>query len=1156
MQAPGRSDVRSATAEQSVIAEPFGEICVEDGREWYRITDYDHADPFLVNVVTLGDLWLFVSSSGALTAGRYSADLALFPYETDDRLHRSGGRTGPLTLVRLGGGSHVWEPFAPHTPIGSVRRSIAKTAEGDQLRFTERHDDLGLTFSYTWSATPEFGFVRSCELSCAPDRGALDVEVLDGLVDVLPSGVELAIQQQSSTLVDAYRRSEYDDETEVALFTLEALISDRPDPAESLHAAVVWSRGLDNARVVLSDRQVRLFRSGRTLTPELLVTGRKGSFLLAGAARLEPGTPLEWTTVADTSRSHADVAKLRRWLRETPDPRPELDASVERMRHELVRLVASADGLQCTADRRVDINHYSNVLYNCMRGGVPLDDYRVEVADVERFVAARNRDAAQRFRSATAGLDPTVGLGEMHRLVIDDTDLFRLVDEYLPLAFSRRHGDPSRPWNEFRISADGEAPSFAYEGNWRDIFQNWEALVTSFPMLAHAVVAKFLNASTRDGHNPYRITSDGLDWETPDEGSWSNFGYWGDHQIVYLHRLLDLARRHVPGLLESLLGWVGYSSADVPYRMLPYRDMVADPKRTLRFDAHAQAQIDEQVRHIGADGKLVLDAARRVHHVSLAEKLLLPALAKVSSLVPGGGIWLNAQRPEWNDANNALAGIGLSVVTVVHLRDYLTFIDSLFSDSDAETVPLSPSVAIWLTEVLRICEEHADLADPERLDDTSRRALADRLGTAFEEFRARIYDHLPEPPLPTPLARLRQLVSAVQPHLDAITEAARRPDDLVDAYRLVTFEAGVARVKSLPLMLEGQVAVLGSDTTSPAVAAGMLDSLFASDLYQPDRRSFLLQPDDGRPSFMERNRVPAERINDELRGVLNGRSSLLEQDAEGSIRFASRLTSSRELASTLDELLSASRISPTERAEIAAAYEDVFGHQAFIGRAQTMYRYEGLGSIYWHMVMKLMVATQRQITAAVDSGVDSELVDQLIDHYRRIRAGLGFLKSAAEQGAFPLEPYSHTPADAGAQQPGMTGAAKDGILIRWGELGVQVRDGRVRFRPVLLGADEFLQAPQPWSPLGSDGQLDAGTLGFTYCGVPVIYRLGGGPPSLTVTLRDQASTVIGDELDAEVSALLFGRSGAITSIDASVELWPHRHVAPQATAVASPTGTP
>ena len=38
---------------------------------------------------------------------------------------------------------------------------------------------------------------------------------------------------------------------------------------------------------------------------------------------------------------------------------------------------------------------------------------------------------------------------------------------------------------------------------------------------------------------------------------------------------------------------------------------------------------------------------------------------------------MNTQRPEWNDANNALVGHGLSVVTLAHLRRYLAFVREL-----------------------------------------------------------------------------------------------------------------------------------------------------------------------------------------------------------------------------------------------------------------------------------------------------------------------------------------------------------------------------------------------------------------------------------------------------------------------------------------------
>jgi hypothetical protein len=96
--------------------------------------------------------------------------------------------------------------------------------------------------------------------------------------------------------------------------------------------------------------------------------------------------------------------------------------------------------------------------------------------------------------------------------------------------------------------------------------------------------------------------------------------------------------------------------------------------------------------------------------------------------------------------------------------------------------------------------------------------------------------------------------------------------------------------------------------------------------------------------------------------------------------------------------------------------------------------------------------------------------------YRRVRDGLGYRKSAAAYGAFPADPYSHTPGEGGAQQPGMTGQVKEEILTRWGELGLRLRDGRLHFQPVLLDATEL--------PPGQ-------ALAFTRQQVP--YRITRGP---------------------------------------------------------------
>ncbi|MGR5543464.1 hypothetical protein ACPV5V_33410, partial [Vibrio campbellii] len=76
-----------------------------------------------------------------------------------------------------------------------------------------------------------------------------------------------------------------------------------------------------------------------------------------------------------------------------------------------------------------------------------------------------------------------------------------------------------------------------------------------------------------------------------------------------------------------------------------------------------QTLTEEKSQLLGSDGKLVLTSDNEVYLVNLMEKILVPLLAKLSNLVIDGGIWLNTQRPEWNDANNAIVGNGLSMVT-------------------------------------------------------------------------------------------------------------------------------------------------------------------------------------------------------------------------------------------------------------------------------------------------------------------------------------------------------------------------------------------------------------------------------------------------------------------------------------------------------------
>ena len=59
---------------------------------------------------------------------------------------------------------------------------------------------------------------------------------------------------------------------------------------------------------------------------------------------------------------------------------------------------------------------------------------------------------------------------------------------------------------------------------------------------------------------------------------------------------------------------------------------------------------------------------------------------------------MNTQRPEWNDANNALVGYGLSMVTLYQLRRYADWCISFVGSLDSDGVELSSHIASWCLE--------------------------------------------------------------------------------------------------------------------------------------------------------------------------------------------------------------------------------------------------------------------------------------------------------------------------------------------------------------------------------------------------------------------------------------------------------------------------
>ncbi|MCU0975110.1 MAG: hypothetical protein MUC71_02205 [Steroidobacteraceae bacterium] len=1133
-----------------------GEFVDIGGERFYAIRNVDRMPPFLVSVVSSGNHWLFASSTGGLTAGRVSPETPLFPYVTVDKVHESGPHTGPRTLLRVEaqGQLRVWEPFnREQDGAFEISRHLYKNVAGSKLCFEEVNHELGLAFRYTWMTSDDFGFIRHCEVRNV-GQAAHRVEVLDGLQNILPAGTPRFTQTNSSNLVDAYKWTEVLDGSGLALYTLYAGITDRAEPCESLKASVAYCLGLDAPKILVSSAQLDRFRRGEPLRPEHHTRGIRGAFFVAQALSLPAGAASQWQIVADVELSQAQVVALHHRLADPAALSGAIDQSIRQDGDDLARLMAACDALQCTAEEPVAIHHHANVVFNVLRGGCFPKQYEISSQDFRETVRAFNGAVYARSRAWLESLPEALELPELTASVrrIGDPQLARLSLEYLPIAFGRRHGDPSRPWNQFEIRLRDRAgrPLFWYEGNWRDIFQNWEALAFSYPEFLESMIAKFVNGSTMDGYNPYRITKAGIDWEVeePDD-PWSYIGYWGDHQIIYLLKFLELSQEFHPDRLADLLHQPLFAYANVPYRIRPLAALLDDPKHTVDYDEALAKRIDQRVADLGADGKLVLDGGGDVYQVTLLEKLLVPLLAKLGNLVVDGGIWMNTQRPEWNDANNALVGQGLSMVTLYYLRRYVRFLQALL-ESETAPVELSTEVGQWLRETAGALQAFRGALAHDEIPGERRLALLTALGEASSRYREIVYrnDGLSGKGHVAP-ELVRELLVDALAALDRSIGRGRREDGLYHAYNLLERRPGRIDTDNLYAMLEGQVAALSSGAIPPAEAVAVLESLFASDLYRPDQQSFMLYPDRRLPGFLEKNRIPAEAVAaiPLLRSLAAaGNEQIVVRDADGCYRFNSDFRNARDLDAALD------RLDPRHAAEAEAAreplrslFEEIFDHQSFTGRSGTMFGFEGLGCIYWHMVSKLLLVAQEVYFAALDHDAAGSTTRRLGELYYRVRAGLGFNKTPAEYGAFPTDPYSHTPGHGGAAQPGMTGQVKEEVLTRFGELGVRVSGGRVRFQPALLRPQELLAEPRSFRFLDADGawrelEVPAGGLAFTWCTVPVVYRLAAGrAPGLTLTMADGDTRHQPDAtLTVEDSAALFRRTGRIRRI--TVDLHPHQ----------------
>jgi hypothetical protein len=1103
------------------------------GDTFYKITNVDVMPPFFMTIVSSSDVWNFIWSNGGLTAGRKNADYAIFPYYTADKVTDARSYTGPFTALKVTEGDMVWywEPFSDTSAgIWKIQRNLYKNTSGSSIYFEAINLDLGLTFQYGWTSSDRFGLVRHSRIL---NWGKVNrsVEILDGCQNIMPACTSADFQNANSVLLDAYKKTDLDTETGMALFAVSSIVTDKAEPSEGLFANVGWfSR---SGSIYLDPETRTAFMYGKALPYTAVLKGQRPSQFLHQHLTLAAGGQDEWYQVFDTNLDASAAISLREMLRDRAKAETLLQEDITKTADLLESFLAKADGIQHTAEEITCIHHKANVLFNIMRGGFFADAYAISAEDLLAFVQIRNKGLLPVMKKAIAGFGETINYRQLLETIhsLNNPQLERLALEYLPLTFSRRHGDPSRPWNRFSIELKDEKGNrkLNYQGNWRDIFQNWEALAYSYPLYIEGMVAKFLNALTPDGFNPYRITREGIDWEVVEpDNPWSNIGYWGDHQVIYLLKLLEFQASLDRKSLLASLDKPRYSSANVPYHLKPYRDIFANPRSTIDFDHKRHEEIEELVKELGTDAKLVLDSTKSPALISLTAKLLAILIAKLANLVPGGGIWLNTQRPEWNDANNALAGYGLSMVTLYYLHRYVDFFIQLYEEAEASSFTLPEETEQCLRSLAQLFAQ----TRPETADTPQgRRSFMDAAGLIYDTFRERLYTRGYSGTTKTiSRTELLEALKVFKAHIHYTIHKNRRSDGLYHAYNTYSVEQdGSITLHYLDEMLEGQVAVLSSRALTGTESLELFKALRKGRLFREDQYSYILYPNKELPHFLEKNRISKEKIQaiPLLQKMVEQKDQrIIKIDIQGIGHFNAQFRNAKDLEAVLYRIASEdsplASLAEQNRQAVLDLYEATFNHRSFTGRSGTFYAYEGLGSIYWHMVSKLLLAIQE--TLLLES--NPEVRHSLVEAYYDVRQGLGFNKKPEVYGAFPTDPYSHTPAGQGAKQPGMTGQVKEEVLTRWGELGISIQGGQLILNPTFLKKSEFF----------ADGCLE-----FTYCGVPIVYRMGESNET-TITIfsntpikgMTETQKITGSMLDRDSSQRLFNRDGSIAKIEVTI----------------------
>ena len=633
----------------------------------YVIKDYQKQKPFSSFLSGIAGkmgipLWAFYVNRGQLIAsfGIRDKNGAIMEFYPANLAYHYVSKIGFRTFIKVN--QKVYEFFKEKNANQEL------SIQSDQVSIEETNLEIGIKVKVTYLTLPNeevAALVRKVEITNLNSM-ALDCEVIDGLAQILPSGIDYGGYKAVSNLLQSWMQSIHEDH--YIFYKLRASTGDSAEVSEVADGNFYLTKSTEKP-LYISDYKLIFDEDTSLETPYLFekhsvkelakikqVHVNQVPCAMSGF-EFKNLTKQTFTSLIGYASNKDKIGELVHEMDGSYLIQKELEN--KKIHDDLVQAIETK-----TSKPILDAYFKQCYLDNLLRGGVPM---------------------------ILKTLDGTIG--------------YHL--------YSRKHGDLERDYNFFSIE-----PAFYSQGNgnFRDVLQNRRNDLFFYPELGDFNIYQFVSLIQADGYNPLSIEGVKFTYHgelakqpsvlkeilskefTPGmvatklyhhdlevEQTLSKVlseskvlikaafgeGYWEDH-FTYLYDLLDSYLSIYPDHEESLLFKKMYPFFVSPVMVLPRSE-----KYVLRKDGVVRQY--GAVKHFHQEKDSWLSNQQGQIKINLYGKLLTLILNKYGHLDPYGiGLSYEGNKPGWNDAMNGVPGLfGSGISETIELQKLVKFLKDI-----------------------------------------------------------------------------------------------------------------------------------------------------------------------------------------------------------------------------------------------------------------------------------------------------------------------------------------------------------------------------------------------------------------------------------------------------------------------------------------------